>query len=204
MNILEKDIEDVLFAHPEYIPVAAITGRGSYTIEGWLARQYSVPSGRIDLLGLLRCDMTGPDLAPSMRSSYGPTYHPLIVELKRGKIDAAAVAQVGRYLHDIRAIIEEIDLTYGVAPVDHAMFPVIVGQSVDPHTLQSAAGFGVTLLGYDLEPFTISLPFVPSAMQSDRTRHMIARLIADVPFTAWRDEAMQDRLSMGWPAEVRR
>jgi hypothetical protein len=199
MRILEKDIEDVLFAHPEYMPVAAITGRSNFTFKGWIARQYSVPSGRIDLLGLLMWDMTSPDLAPAIRNPYGPTYHPLIVELKRGKIDAAAVAQVGRYLHDIKTVIEEVNFTYGVAPVERAMFPVIVGQSVDHQTLQSAAGFGVTLLGYDLEPFTIGLPFAPSTEQSERARHMVAQLIADVPFAAWRYEATKDRLSMGWP-----
>ncbi len=199
MNILERDIESALFANPHLLPVAHITGRTFYTMSGWLARQYSVPSGRIDLLGLIKCDFTDPSLPPYFYNPDGITYHPLIVELKRGKIDAAAVAQVGRYLNDIRQIIEEIELTYGVAPTERAAFPVIVGQSVDYHTLQSAAGFGVTLLGYDMEPFSINGPFTPSAAEWKRDRGMVNRLIDDLPFAAWRVETSKDRLSRGWP-----
>lgn len=200
MNILEKDIEDALFANPYLVPVGCITGRTCYTSLGWIARQYSVPSGRIDLLGLLQCDHPWFDM-PRHRPT-GPTYHPLIVELKRGKIDAAAVAQVGRYLFDIREVIEEIELTYGVAPTTRAMFPVIIGQSVDNATLRSAIGFGVTLLGYNLEPFTVDTQFSLSREECGRDRGEIMRLIDAPPFTSWRQEAARDRRAMGWPAEA--
>lgn len=203
MNILERDIENALFTNPELLPAAYITGMGAYTFMGWLARQYSVPSGRIDLLGLLRYDTSGFDfLPPHLKNIDGPTYHPLIVELKRGKIDAAAVAQVGRYLCDIRDILDEVEWAYGVAPTGRAMFPVIIGESVDYSTLRSAAGLGVKLLGYSLEPFSITPPFSLSQTQLDRETAIIGRLIDDRPFLPWRHLAIKDRLAMGWPEEA--
>lgn len=46
MGFTERDLEDYLSARPRKVPVYGIGW-----VTEWLARQYNVPSGRIDLLG---------------------------------------------------------------------------------------------------------------------------------------------------------
>lgn len=187
--MLERELEDFLFQNPAALPVDCITRRNLFTFEGWIDRQFRVPSGRIDLLGLLKKDQERVD--PLHRQSLG--YHPLIVELKRGVIDSKAVAQVGRYLHDIRETIDEIAYEYGVAPIESEMFAVIIGDSTDYNTLQSASGFGVTLLGYTTAPFSITPGFeLPLSTYNSRTEN-IKRLITHPGLEVWRQEAASDK-----------
>ena len=146
MNILERDLEERLYNNPSLLNPAIVTGRINYAMQGWVARQMRVPAGRIDLLGML-VEHNGPN-----DDDWGPevTHHPVIVELKRGVIDAAALAQVGRYLNDIRNIVETIEYTWGIAPTGRDLFAVIVGERADRNTILAARGLGIVLLSYDM------------------------------------------------------
>ena len=77
VNLSEKDIEDWLWEHPEAIDPDL----------KWISRQLEVPSGIIDLLGLL------------------PYNQILVCEVKNVTFDPAALTQVSRYAHDIERII---------------------------------------------------------------------------------------------------
>lgn len=78
----EKDIEDWLWENPESINIYG------NKVEKWIARQFKVPSGVIDLLGYMRCAGKNPLFA--------------IVEIKNVRVDSCALAQISRYEADIR------------------------------------------------------------------------------------------------------
>lgn len=78
MNLCEKDIEDWLFENPE-----AVVYLGDYSVAKWIGRQFEVPSGIIDLLGV---DQHG---------------NIVVVEIKIGAIDGKAITQCARYAGDI-------------------------------------------------------------------------------------------------------
>ena len=190
MKILERDLEERLYSTPSLLNPAIVTGRANYAMQGWIARQMRVPSGRIDLLGML-VKYSGPN-----DDDWGPevTRHPVIVELKRGAIDAAALAQVGRYLNDIRNIVETIEYTWGIAPTGRDLFAVIVGERADRNTILAARGLGVVLLSYDMQ----SLGPMQTIELCGRDFHYVAEgtdyLAEDAVFNDLRQEVYEERL----------
>ena len=190
MSILERDLEERLYSSPSLLNPAIITGRTNYAMQGWIARQMRVPSGRIDLLGML-VKYNGPN-----DDDWGPevTRHPVIVELKRGAIDAAALAQVGRYLNDIRNIVETIEYVWGIAPTGRDLFAVIVGERADRNTILAARGLGIVLLSYDMQ----SLEPMQTIELCDRDFHYVADgtdyLAEDSIFNDLRQEVYEERL----------
>lgn len=111
-NFTEKDIENWLFENPETIRVM-----GNERIERWIARQYKLPSGIADLVGL---------------STEGIV---TVVEVKNVPADGKAIAQVCRYAADIQSVLNyrahyrghETDNGYGEARVSK----IIVAPSVE-------------------------------------------------------------------------
>jgi hypothetical protein len=92
----ERDLENWVYRHPEDVYLNSL----GLCVEKWLARQYTVPSGRIDLLGL-----------SCFRISGGNNhYFPVVVELKNRPIRQEDILQVSRYAHDIDNIL--LQLTY--------------------------------------------------------------------------------------------
>lgn len=88
----EKDIEDYLYENPNKIELYG------NTVQEWVARQYRVPSGVIDLIGYMgQTVLTGPE----------PYEMPIfcVVELKNTMIDSNAIAQVLRYYYDFEEIL---------------------------------------------------------------------------------------------------
>lgn len=173
--LLERDIEDALYNHPRLFPMVDHTFR----LNRWLARQYSVPSGIIDLLGLLDNDLV-------------PEKSIAVVELKRGRIDAQAIAQVCRYAGDIEAIQNVIANRYGAMTIWNKVVKVIVGQSVDHKTLLSASALNIQLLKYDSVPSVavVGQWLVSGEMYRERdSRH--TQLADDSPFEAWVAEAKE-------------
>ena len=171
MSIRERDIEDVLYSRPHLIPDIYI-GIG---IAKWLARQYSVPSGRIDLLGLVDC---------------GAWKSPVVVELKRGPIDDHALTQVCRYAGDIANIIEIISNTYGVLSVgDARVHKVVIGQSIDHKTHLAADGMGVIVFTYSAaQPDKLALTSVEERNTTQRWGSY-EQLSQDSPFEYWVKQA---------------
>lgn len=78
IQLSEKDLENWLWDNEQELP---------YNIETWLARQYKVPSGIIDIIGV---------------TSEGDI---VIVELKNHVPDANALTQISRYAKDVERIL---------------------------------------------------------------------------------------------------
>jgi len=89
VNLAEADIEQWLFDHPEKITIAY-----NNHIQKWVGRQFKVPSGIIDLLGV---------------DQYGDY---IVVEVKNTEITAEALTQVSRYAKDIEEIIHTLEDWY--------------------------------------------------------------------------------------------
>lgn len=121
----EKDIEDLLYRNPSAINVGVFSD--DLLVNEWIARQFTVPSGRIDLLGV-----------------YGVNYKlPIVVEIKNTVIDAKAVAQVCRYADDISSILRRIDSQ------NDEVLKVVVGRGPIPNDLLLAAwSIGVGLITF--------------------------------------------------------
>lgn len=124
-NLTEKDIEDWLYGNPK----AVETYMGP--IKRWIARQYRLPSGIADLIGLTENDMI------------------VVVEVKNVAINKAAVLQVCRYAADIQQVLElresypfssERDL-----PV---VCKVLIGPSIDAQTFDEASACNVWVMQF--------------------------------------------------------
>lgn len=93
VSIVEKDIEDWLWENPQEV-AEVVTGASQVR---WIARQYKVPSGILDLLGIATFPF-GDDWFDEI---------PLLVEVKHQPITSAAIAQICRYEGDMKYIIWE-------------------------------------------------------------------------------------------------
>src|SRR5690349_1304072 len=82
-NHSEKDVEGWLYAHPETVRLGT-----SWQVKQWIGRQYKLPSGIADLIGV---------------NEDGTV---VVVEIKNVPADARAIAQVCRYAEDVRAILD--------------------------------------------------------------------------------------------------
>lgn len=94
VHITEKEIEDWLWEHPELVPISSHSN--SLCVDKWLVRQYTVNSGRIDLLGVWRNFL-------------------VVVEIKNKTIDSSALTQVCRYAQDVDSIKYQLEKEYCAA-----------------------------------------------------------------------------------------
>lgn len=136
----EKHLEDWLLKHP-----GVIIGDE----EGYKAfQQYVLPSGITDLI------------------FFGGSAPIILIELKKGKVDARALTQTFRYLRDLRAI-AKIALDIIRSPFDATsrmhdpkIKAVLIGHGLDDKNLLIAAEMGdVEILTYDYNPETDDYDF---------------------------------------------
>lgn len=148
----EKDIEDWLYKYPEKVKI------GFSNIYEWVARQYHVPSGIIDLLGYI--------------GSFGiPKADPCfcVVEVKNVPIRSDALTQVCRYSKDIKEILlrcytKQFDIkTITPETFDPEWKPTIrkciitTAKSLNKTILFEAEALGVDIISIELEEsFSIS------------------------------------------------
>lgn len=111
LNLSEKDIENYLWEHPDEIGYNSRSGPGAY-VTHWIGRQIEVPSGIIDLLGVLS------------------TGQPVVVEVKNVPLEGRAVAQVVRYTHDIYCTVSS---RYNKCAGD-TVKSILIGTSIDNKT----------------------------------------------------------------------
>ena len=123
VNIPEKAIEDWLFENPE--DVLTLDG---WTVERWLSRQFKVPSGIIDLLGV--CD------DGSL----------IVVEVKNEAPTSSALTQVKRYAVDIANIAMEIP-NRNLLPVK---MTVIGTESVSDQLMFEANAMEIAIMSYEV------------------------------------------------------
>jgi len=171
MSILERDLEEVLYSHPRF--VSFVDGRA---VTGWLARQYRVPSGRIDLLGYADHD-------------YGLSL--VVVELKKDAIRPDALTQVCRYASDIEHVLAEITGSVGPLTVhDAKVYKVVIGHSIDRSTLLAAQGMDVLACAYRT-PFN-PLCIQPCWLDDLSIYRAYEQLAADSPFEMWVERAKKE------------
>jgi len=126
VTLTEADIEQYLWENPR-----SVKFEGG-VIDHWLKRQYTVPSGIIDLVG------------QTTSGNYA------VIEIKNVEIEAKAIAQVCRYAYDFDAIIMKLqDATQVVYPA-HCL-KVLVGPGVSTTVLRECEACYVEYVQFDVE-----------------------------------------------------
>lgn len=118
INLKEKDLEDYLWEHPQEVP----------NVNHWIARQFKVPSGIIDLLGI----------------SLGGTA--IVVELKNTEIDSDAIAQVCRYAWDVEQILVRVE-----GDDLYQAEKIVIGTGIKNAAMFEANAMGVDVLSFVFE-----------------------------------------------------
>jgi hypothetical protein len=142
VHLAERDIEDYLFENPGSVIA------GSFApVTRWLYRQYKLPSGIADLIGIT----VNGDI--------------VVVEVKNVAIDASALTQVSRYAYDIDLMIDamicrqSIDKYRDGAPrfclgetfKRPVIFKVVIGRSIDNKTMYEAEALHVHAMCFHVE-----------------------------------------------------
>ncbi len=134
----EKDIEDYLFDNPWIFKF----GYGDYPFK-WVARQYSLPSGKLDLLGKTDSEIF------------------FVVEIKNVTPDSSAIAQVCRYATDIEQIL------YAANPYDadikkiikYIVYPQSKWDKIQNNVIFEANAMNVHMVGFSVG-INIEMPVV--------------------------------------------
>lgn len=131
LNLTERDIEDWLYANPRALGESY---PNETYITKWIGRQYHLPSGIADLIGVRHNGKL------------------VVVEVKNVPINKAAVLQVCRYATDLSDIVGNRD-GYR-APHSRDMFDVqkiLVGPSIDRQTFQETLACNVRVMQFDVD-----------------------------------------------------
>lgn len=130
VNLLERDIEDWLFENPQELPAPY----SDNPIVRWIGRQYQLPSGIADLIGL-RADKKL-----------------VVVEVKNVPINKAAVLQVCRYTEDLKFIVSNrMDYPHERDGHEPLIEMILVGPSIDDQTFVEARAVGVRVLTFSAQ-----------------------------------------------------
>jgi len=145
VNLLEKDIEDWLFENPDKVPCSW----GDRTVERWIGRQYQLPSGIADLIGIRDDGMV------------------VIVEVKNVSINKAAVLQVCRYADDIKHVLgNRMSYPHRRDFEEPTVEMILFGPSIDEQTLIEAQAVGVKAICFSA---TIQVsPWIPSLRREQK------------------------------------
>lgn len=128
VNLLEVDIEDWLWENPQKIDL----GLGWF-IDYWLARQFRVESGVIDLVGVCR-------------SKYSKSVHLAVVEVKNVEIKADALTQVCRYAADIKRACDLSMILIGRD--DWTIIKIIIGPGISDVTYREARALEIAVVKF--------------------------------------------------------
>lgn len=120
IQLSEKDIEDWLFENPKSLSFGY---RGWYQMNKWLGRQVKVPSGIIDLLGVVKHD---------------DRYGLVVVEIKNTQHTQSSLLQVSRYAGDITKIAQDLNYKTNEMVFD-TVLKVVVGIGQPTNQLQFEA-----------------------------------------------------------------
>jgi hypothetical protein len=136
INLAEKDIEDWLYENPTKVDLGF--GR---SIKKWIGRQVQVPSGRIDLLGILE---------------YSGHIAFVVTEVKNTEFTQSAILQVSRYAADIESVANDYSCRTDNRISDHVMKLVIARGSPSDQLLQEAESINVWLTSFNVN-FDLSI-----------------------------------------------
>lgn len=127
VNLLEKDIEDWLYENPG----ALLSRYDDNPIVRWIGRQYTLPSGIADLIGVRQDDRL------------------VVVEVKNVAINKAAVLQVCRYQTDLQYIVSNrMEYPHIRDWNEPVIDMVLVGPSIDGQTFTEAQAVGVQVFSF--------------------------------------------------------
>lgn len=129
VNLAEKDIEQWLWENPW-----SVCGQYGQRVTRWLKRQYGLPSGVADLIGITETEQL------------------IVVEVKNAKIDASALAQVSRYAFDLSYIYTLV--VRDVEPCGMGtpeVLKVVVGRAIDTQTLREAEALDVAISCFQVD-----------------------------------------------------
>jgi hypothetical protein len=173
LNLLERDVEDWLFENPRSLRNSGID------LQYWIARQFEVPSGIIDLLGVAY-----------NHYHESPTLRPVVVEVKLGDLTGAAIAQVCRYANDIQGIIDELAVSYGPLEGAEPYKLLVGGGPVRESALYEAEAAGVVMVCYTAE---LQLEITGRLRWSNERKNELStryrRLADSEPFSVFRSRA---------------
>lgn len=158
MNLSERDIEDWLFENPE------MCRYGDYwCIDRWFGRQYRLPSGIADLVGV---------------TSQGCV---AVVEVKNVPADGKAIAQVCRYAYDLKNVMGyrwDYECRDANGPV---IQKIVVAPSIsDVNTYFEADALQVTLLEFKVSLHVDIYAAYPDSRQDLDRYHEHAVSIHDI------------------------
>lgn len=130
MNLLEKDIEDWLYENPKVIT----RNYEDDLIAKWIGRQYQLPSGIADLIGVRASGRL------------------VVIEVKNVAINKAAILQVCRYARDLKEIVStRMDYPHIRDWNEPVVDMVLVGPSIDSQTFTEAKAVGVWVYQFSVE-----------------------------------------------------
>jgi hypothetical protein len=131
VNLLEKDIEDWLYRNPHALGQEYM---GDYVVDRWIGRQYSLPSGIADLIGVGEKNLL------------------VVAEVKNVPINKAAVLQVCRYAADLSDIVGNRDGYHRRDNNDpFYVKKVLVGPSIDDQTFLEATACDVRVIEFEAD-----------------------------------------------------
>lgn len=158
LRLTERHIEDALHGDPHLVC------SDFFRIERWVKRQYKVPSGIIDLLGVT----SGGDLA--------------VVEVKNVEVDSRAVAQVCRYAKDVGDILSVFDaeeISKGRWP-QTTVRKILIGPSIPEVVFRECEACHVTYLEFSVNiSLGIDGMYWPREFMEQRDREY--KILADDP-----------------------
>lgn len=121
LNLSEKDIEEWIYQNPEGFGQQIL---GCGPIRQWIGRQYTLPSGIADLIGV------------------GRSGRAIVIEVKNVPINKAALTQVIRYEHDVGQILSNY-AAYHNQGGKAVVITCLVGTDIDQQTLIEADALGI-------------------------------------------------------------
>lgn len=131
VSLAEKDVEQWLWENPQSLVVDS-----AYRVEKWIHRQFAVPSGVIDLIGVTN----------------GKRF--IVVEVKNTEIKAEALTQVSRYAFDINNLalwaIEGSGVSDGAVATLIDCLKVVVGRDIDNRTYLEAESMDVHIVTFQV------------------------------------------------------
>lgn len=125
VSLNEADVEQYLWEHP------GIVRLGNVNVDHWIKRQYSVPSGIIDLFGI------------TTNGNY------VVAEVKNVEVDAKAIAQVCRYAFDLDEILSRVDEHAGIY-YPGVCAKVLIGPSISTTVLREIEACEITYIQFDV------------------------------------------------------
>lgn len=123
VSLKEKDIEEYLYQHPH-----SLLTRNKYPITHFVLRQFTVPSGIIDLVGM------------------SEDSEAVVVEVKNVTITSDALAQVCRYAADMERILARLP-----HPYVYDVHKIVVGTNITNEAMFEANALGIRVYTFAVE-----------------------------------------------------